>query len=1228
MTVRETVSIPPKLAQIIVNLESFLALTYHIKVIMYLSAIVLLWWLTGHYYCKTSKQGERVGPAGGPGPGADRAGGLAGGLSKRAEQAADPQQDRQSGGGVPGERATAAPPDADRSEGAPGDQLGQLASAGRQVAPQTVHDTASSERANSADSNRSLPPSRQASHLGSIDAGTNLSVASDERSVQTTAPPMSPPAEPAGPSARGDVDGDDKALLEGPPPPLEGGQRALPGADGAPLPTGASWTEQGGAGGAVGRPARPFGARIFSKVDDELMASQSGRAEGAPEVGGPMGGAGGELAAAAGDKEGRVGQTAGGRKRRGWFVNVCSNFVRLLSGLRTTISEAGKLDLGENDYQDKQLEMLAGKIDNWYVETSAPRAAAEPEASASELEVSAGELEASASKLEASYSQPKASNSEPAGHSERPEEEQRPQTEHFRPKRQTGAAEVAGAPAGPLQEGGGLGPERSAQEPDGERDGPEVVAADAGDRQLGREVGLVGAGLARSEAADEFSSPEGQPPRVGETTGALLGAGSGQTGGELEQSGPGGEPGRKMRAQDGANCGPADEQAAQTSELAASDERAAPPPTTVAAEGQLEAQADDCARPDTQTAEAPGGAGSGGSRTGSGSAGGGQTAGGLGSAARHEERARRRKLQEAGGQEVGLGERRERGAVQQQWRASHEPEHQRQGSRSRQGPESSTGAAGELDAGEQAEGATSGAGPAQEEEESEEEDEEEEEEKLEGCSQDEAALKANTLDQIERVLNNEEEAPLVCSGPDEAPLLVVPEVAVSGEQLGEGPSEELGGDGRLAEAAGPEIRVAGGEAEPGDRRPDNGGQSEEMGSAGLAAQLAPEAEGGGQSEGSLREQLEGGREEKASAWSGQWATNQSAGGGGQLGNKEHQSGPTMDRDGGIDESSASEERLEETGEEMASLGLTRGGAQSAGEQDEVELEGSPNGLSKTKTRAERGFIGAPEGELDSGKGDVDSGKAEGETVAAFGRQLGESPCEAEGRREPIINDNSPPTAIPRARLNGWPLDKPGGELELGPLNGMKTGTCGAEKDSLSMVAGPQVFLEVQQLETGKPQQQQQQQQQQQLAPEGAGSPAHSLQQGRILSPRIKRAPQSNHRTLDSVPMAPDGQLSSGAALVGATAGGELANGLSSVSVGRKVNGTTATAATTNQATAIRPRLPSHLSTHLASIHLAAPKENGNNISNEKIISRNAGLMSASGVARVRQQQQQQQLAYC
>lgn len=208
--IREVFEIPPPLGQIIYNLENFLILSSHIKVIMYMSGLLLLLWLTGHQYRALSH--DRVQPS---------------------------------------------------------DRASVHSSHGVLVVPEA-------DGPSSADSNRSQPPSARSSfELGLPDSNNPQIGVSDQ--------------------------------------------------------------------GATGT-----GTRVFSKVDELARRPETGN-----------------HSALGADPTSQQPAIAG-QARKNWLVQVCSNLVRLLTGLRSSINDASQLNVSENNYQDKQLEMLAGKIDNWY----------------------------------------------------------------------------------------------------------------------------------------------------------------------------------------------------------------------------------------------------------------------------------------------------------------------------------------------------------------------------------------------------------------------------------------------------------------------------------------------------------------------------------------------------------------------------------------------------------------------------------------------------------------------------------------------------------------------------------------------------------------------------------------------------------------------------------------------------------------------------------------------
>lgn len=297
---RETGVIPPKLAKIIINLESFIALSHHIKVVMYLSAIVLLCYLTSYYYGRSMH--DKVQPAaanrlssGGPGSGGASAnqqtlaaGALAAGLNA-SNLAGRPIGGANDYGADSNNKIARA----------------DIGSSSTQAASLNL-----SDRANSADSNRSLPPSRM---------------------------------------SRSSLELDDNSGQEPGPKSKESGFEE----EGAPT------KELGGLDST----------RIFSKVD-ELIENGKRQKEKVSANGSvkqqTVSGGGGN------DVESRK-LSVSERLNRNWFMKVCSNFVKMLNDLRSTINDAGQLNVNDkaNDFQDKQLEMLAGKIDNWY-SNSAP----------------------------------------------------------------------------------------------------------------------------------------------------------------------------------------------------------------------------------------------------------------------------------------------------------------------------------------------------------------------------------------------------------------------------------------------------------------------------------------------------------------------------------------------------------------------------------------------------------------------------------------------------------------------------------------------------------------------------------------------------------------------------------------------------------------------------------------------------------------------------------------
>lgn len=270
---------------------------------MYLTAIVLLCWLTGHYYTKSGilAGGPRVTPSGINGGDGDQTSRQSGKVADRLDS---------SGGGA----------------GSREKRLSRVA---------LPASGAASDRANSADSNRSQPPSR-VSH-GSLDAVSNNDELLNGDALGSNRPTTN------------NEELDEPELLAGP--------RAR---------------------------AAQSQHRIFSKVDEEAnLRSESWRAkrqakfEARKQTGAANGRPDGSSSAASSSSASKSGRAdtsdaRGGEAetkpsgKRNWFMKVCSNFVRMLNGIRSSINDAGQLDVSENDYQDKQLEMLAGKIDSWY----------------------------------------------------------------------------------------------------------------------------------------------------------------------------------------------------------------------------------------------------------------------------------------------------------------------------------------------------------------------------------------------------------------------------------------------------------------------------------------------------------------------------------------------------------------------------------------------------------------------------------------------------------------------------------------------------------------------------------------------------------------------------------------------------------------------------------------------------------------------------------------------
>lgn len=387
---------------------------------MYLSSVVLLCWLTGYYYCRTS-QSDRVVPVrqvrsgsrsnGGRGgssisaantgsPDTSQAGGATGNLSSSVNGTDGGDVKRASRQLVDGQLAANGHPvsnglieQVETNEKALGEKIGQ-----QQQRQQQNQPAASSGRANSASSNRSQSgaPAGSPNVAGQGDettsgAGGLKSRPNMNRQDATSVTATDSVVDRQVMSESGGVISKQPARMKreasigqvnsGTSMPASDRRGSkLNAAEGVEAPPG-------------GRPIGAGVARIFSKVDEELHRLTGNLKQ--HTVSEPNGATRIELdssAAPAGLQSenqfpsGEFNETltdgehheqqqqelddqrmaARKRSRKNWFMNVYSNFVRMLNGLRTTISDAGQLDVAENDYQDKQLEMLAGKIDNWY----------------------------------------------------------------------------------------------------------------------------------------------------------------------------------------------------------------------------------------------------------------------------------------------------------------------------------------------------------------------------------------------------------------------------------------------------------------------------------------------------------------------------------------------------------------------------------------------------------------------------------------------------------------------------------------------------------------------------------------------------------------------------------------------------------------------------------------------------------------------------------------------
>lgn len=366
---REFAVIPPKLGQIVANLESFLALTYHIKVVMYLSGVVLLCWLTCLYYSRSGSSGlrsDRVVPgdslAGSErdnGPGGD---GSSDGLNGNGHA---PSSGAETEGGGQLER------DMVKANG------GQVTGGGeegerKRVAALPIDSL--SERANSADSNKSQPPSRASRSSvgdGTEDSGGSAGSGKSWQKVREE-PATQRDASYSPATANGKLANDDNgpplasqlmatSVAAGPPPTAQRKSKIFSKLDDELLMRNKR-NQVGGGGAASGS---------FACTERESIAKQTGETNATTPSADLDTNRRSDLQEANGEQEqGEEGTLTRQMKanRRNWFVKGWSNFVRMLSGLRSTISEVGQLDVAENsdDYQDKRLEMLAGKIDSLY----------------------------------------------------------------------------------------------------------------------------------------------------------------------------------------------------------------------------------------------------------------------------------------------------------------------------------------------------------------------------------------------------------------------------------------------------------------------------------------------------------------------------------------------------------------------------------------------------------------------------------------------------------------------------------------------------------------------------------------------------------------------------------------------------------------------------------------------------------------------------------------------
>lgn len=139
---------------------------------------------------------------------------------------------------------------------------------------------------------------------------------------------------------------------------------------------------------ASGEQQHPRRARIFSKVDEEIerqmlkkgaviraqVLTARGENANAATDANEQSADSEQAEAAAAEAEGasasaEVGKTGAGvqreSRRKNWLAQVVASMIRAIGGIRSSLNEAGTLDDTVNDYQDKRLEELAGKIDNW-----------------------------------------------------------------------------------------------------------------------------------------------------------------------------------------------------------------------------------------------------------------------------------------------------------------------------------------------------------------------------------------------------------------------------------------------------------------------------------------------------------------------------------------------------------------------------------------------------------------------------------------------------------------------------------------------------------------------------------------------------------------------------------------------------------------------------------------------------------------------------------------------